>query len=383
MPGGPLAPAAAGYDRRVHLHLLDGTYELFRNYYGAPKRAGPDGMEVGAVQGLVAGTLSLLQEGGVTHLGAAFDTVIRSFRNDLFPGYKTEAGVPADLLAQFPIAEEGLEALGVVVWRMTTYEADDALATAAARFAPQVEQVVLMSPDKDLAQCVEGRRVVCYDRRKGAFFDEARGLGEVRRGPGVDPRLPGPGGRQRRRPARGARLGGQDHGGDPGRVPPPRGHPPGGAAVEARGAGAGAPGGGAARQPRRGPGLPVPGHPAARRAAGARAWPTWSGAGCPGSGSCEFCERWGFGGLPRPAEALAGVRGTNRRGEFSRPFDRRPLGWEVHLRFTLGAGWSHAGRIVSLPLVGRPVPNPLGLLLPSSRRRRTAPPPGCTTRRPR
>ena len=113
-------------------------------------------MEIGAVQGLVAGTLSLVQDGGVTHLGAAFDTVIRSFRNDLFPGYKTEAGVPADLLAQFPIAEEGLEALGVVVWRMTTYEADDALATAAARFAPQAEQVVLMSPDKDLAQCVRG-----------------------------------------------------------------------------------------------------------------------------------------------------------------------------------------------------------------------------------
>jgi 5'-3' exonuclease len=157
----------------VHLHLLDGTYELFRNYYGAPKRATAEGVEVGAVQGLVAGTLSLVQDGGVTHLGAAFDTVIRSFRNDLFPGYKTEAGVPADLLAQFPIAEEGVEALGVVAWRMTTYEADDALATAAARFAPQVEQVVLMSPDKDLAQCVQGQRVVGYNRRKGAFIDEA------------------------------------------------------------------------------------------------------------------------------------------------------------------------------------------------------------------
>jgi 5'-3' exonuclease len=143
----------------VHLHLLDGTYELFRNYYGAPKRVTAEGVEVGAVQGLVAGTLRLVQDGGVTHLGAAFDTVIRSFRNDLFPGYKTEAGVPADLLAQFPIAEEGVEALGVVAWRMTTYEADDALATAAARFAPQVEQVVLMSPDKDLAQCVQGQRV--------------------------------------------------------------------------------------------------------------------------------------------------------------------------------------------------------------------------------
>ena len=154
------------------VHLLDGTYELFRAYYGAPKRTSPDGTEVGAVQGLLASTLSLLQGEEVTHLGAAFDTVIRSFRNDLFPGYKTEAGVPTDLLAQFPIAEDGLEALGVVVWRMTTYEADDALATAAARFSDEAERVVLMSPDKDLAQCVRGRRVVCYDRRKGAFFDE-------------------------------------------------------------------------------------------------------------------------------------------------------------------------------------------------------------------
>ena len=157
----------------MRLHLLDGTYELFRAYFGAPKRTSPDGVEVGAVQGLLAGTLSLLQgEEEVTHLGAAFDTVIRSFRNDLFPGYKTGEGVAADLLAQFPIAEEGLEALGVVVWRMTTYEADDALATAAARFAGQFEQVVLMSPDKDLCQCVVDRRVVCYDRRKQAFFDE-------------------------------------------------------------------------------------------------------------------------------------------------------------------------------------------------------------------
>jgi 5'-3' exonuclease len=156
----------------VRLHLLDGTYELFRAYYGAPKRVSADGTEVGAVQGLLASTLSLLQGEGVTHLGAAFDTVIRSFRNDLFPGYKTEAGVPADLLAQFPIAEDGLEALGVVVWRMTTYEADDALSSAAARFAGDTEQVVLMSPDKDLCQCVQGKQVVCYDRRKGVFFDE-------------------------------------------------------------------------------------------------------------------------------------------------------------------------------------------------------------------
>ena len=130
-------------------------------------------MEIGAVQGLVASTLRLLESEGVTHLGAAFDTVIRSFRNDLFPGYKTEAGVPPELLAQFPHAEDALEAIGVTVWRMTYYEADDALASAAARFADSVDQVVLLSPDKDLAQCVHGSSVVTYDRRRGVFVDEA------------------------------------------------------------------------------------------------------------------------------------------------------------------------------------------------------------------
>ncbi len=154
------------------LHLLDGTYELFRSHFGAPPREAPDGRQISAVHGIMASTLALLDE-GVTHLGAAFDTVIRSFRNDLYDGYKTEAGVPEELLAQFPIAEDGLEALGVTVWRMEEYEADDAIASAAAQFGGDFERVVMLSPDKDLAQCVVGDRVVAFDRRRGIFFDEA------------------------------------------------------------------------------------------------------------------------------------------------------------------------------------------------------------------
>jgi 5'-3' exonuclease len=157
----------------MKLHLIDGTYELFRSYFGAPKRSAPDGMEVGAVHGIVGSTLRLLEEDGVTHVGAAFDTVIRSFRNDLYPGYKTEGGVPEELLAQFPVAEEALDAIGVTVWRMREYEADDALASAVARFRDAFEQVVIMTPDKDLAQCVDGTAVVGFDRRKGVFMDEA------------------------------------------------------------------------------------------------------------------------------------------------------------------------------------------------------------------
>lgn len=155
----------------MRLHLLDGTYELFRAYFGAPPRESPGGVEIGAVHGLVASTLRLLEE-GVTHLGAAFDTEIRSFRNDLFPGYKTESGVPVELLAQFPWAEEALRAIGVVVWPMVEFEADDAIATAAARFADQVDQVVMLSPDKDLTQCIDDGHVVGFDRRRGAFIDE-------------------------------------------------------------------------------------------------------------------------------------------------------------------------------------------------------------------
>jgi 5'-3' exonuclease len=148
-----------------------------------PERA-PDGREVAAVGGLIGTTLALLREPGVTHLAAATDHEIRSFRNDLWPGYKTEEGVPEDLMAQFPLAEEALEAIGVVVWRMVEFEADDALATAAARFGPDVEQVVICTPDKDLAQCVRGEHVVMLDRRRKQTLDEAG----VREKYGVPPR---------------------------------------------------------------------------------------------------------------------------------------------------------------------------------------------------
>jgi len=155
------------------LHLLDATYELFRAFFAMPSERAPDGREVGAIRGLIGSTLALLREPGVTHVGAATDHVIESFRNPLFAGYKTGEGVPPELMAQFPLAEDALRALGIVVWPMVEFEADDALATAAARFADQVEQVVILSPDKDLCQCVLGGRVVTHDRRRGKTYDEA------------------------------------------------------------------------------------------------------------------------------------------------------------------------------------------------------------------
>jgi 5'-3' exonuclease len=155
------------------VHLVDATYELFRSYYGAPRAAAPDGREVGATRGFLRSLLALLGRDGVTHVACAFDHVIESFRNDLFPGYKTGDGVPADLLAQFPLAERAAQALGVVVWPMVEFEADDALATAAARWAGNVERVVICTPDKDLAQCVRGSSVVCLDRRRQLVLDEA------------------------------------------------------------------------------------------------------------------------------------------------------------------------------------------------------------------
>lgn len=156
----------------MQLHLLDGTYDLFRAHFGTPHRSAPDGREVGATVGLMEMTLSLLRERDVTHVAVAMDSQIRSFRNELFAGYKTEAGMPPELLAQFALAERALATLGVVVWGMVEYEADDAIATAAARFKAQVDRVVLLSPDKDLAQCVEGGRVVQFDRRKREYTDE-------------------------------------------------------------------------------------------------------------------------------------------------------------------------------------------------------------------
>ena len=159
----------------MKIHLVDGTYELFRNHFGAPPKKAPDGREVGATLGLLRSLLMLLTSPGVTHVGVAFDHVIESFRNDLYTGYKTGEGVDPNLLAQFPLAEEAVSALGVVVWPMVEFEADDALGTAAARFKKNksVEQILVCSPDKDLAQLVDGTRIVCWDRRRDIIIDEA------------------------------------------------------------------------------------------------------------------------------------------------------------------------------------------------------------------
>ena len=158
----------------MKVHLVDGTYELFRAHFGAPPATAPDGRPVGATRGLMRSLLALLALPEVTHVACAFDHVIESFRNALFEGYKTSAGVPPELLAQFPLAEAATRALGIVVWPMVEFEADDALATAALRWgdAPGVEQVVLCTPDKDLAQCVRGQRVVMLDRRRRRVLDE-------------------------------------------------------------------------------------------------------------------------------------------------------------------------------------------------------------------
>ena len=158
----------------MRIHLVDGTYELFRAHFGAPEAVAPDGAVVGATRGLLRSLLSLLREDGVSHVACAFDHVIESFRNALFDGYKTGEGVPGELLAQFPLAERAARALGLVVWPMVEFEADDALATAAAQAdaMPHVEQVVICSPDKDLAQCVRKARVVCLDRSRRRLYDE-------------------------------------------------------------------------------------------------------------------------------------------------------------------------------------------------------------------
>jgi 5'-3' exonuclease len=172
-----VAPPASG----VQVHLLDATYELFRAHFAPrPQRFDAAGKPASATIGLLESTLYLLRDEGVTHLGCASDHVIRSWRNAKWPGYKTEFGVDPGLLAQFTQAEDALRALGVVVWPLVEWEADDGLGTGAARFAdaPGVDRVVIMTPDKDMAQCVrEDGRVVCYDRRKRAFID-ANGVRE-------------------------------------------------------------------------------------------------------------------------------------------------------------------------------------------------------------
>jgi len=160
----------------VKVHLVDGTYELFRQHFGSMRRSSDAPREAGpldATVGVLTSTLQLLEE-GATHVGVASDHVIESFRNDLWPGYKTSAGMPPELLKQIPIMEGALEAMGVTTWAMVEWEADDALGAAAALADAdeRVEQVLIVTPDKDLGQCVRGQRVVQYDRRKRELIDE-------------------------------------------------------------------------------------------------------------------------------------------------------------------------------------------------------------------
>jgi 5'-3' exonuclease len=158
----------------MQVHLIDGTYELFRHFYAVPSAKDADGQEIAAVRGVVASVFSMIGA-GATHVGVATDHVVESFRNDLYPGYKTSEGVPPELLSQFPVLEEALRQAGIVVWPMVYYEADDALASAAAQAAldPSVQQVLICTPDKDLSQCVVGTRVVQLDRRREILRDEA------------------------------------------------------------------------------------------------------------------------------------------------------------------------------------------------------------------
>jgi 5'-3' exonuclease len=158
----------------LEIHLVDGTYELFRHFHAMPSARLADGREIAAVRGVITSLLSMVT-GGATHVAIATDHVIESFRNRLWPGYKTGAGIEPDLLSQFPLLEEAVAALGMPIWPMVEFEADDALAAAAERAArdSKVERVIICTPDKDLAQCVRGTRVVQLNRRTRAIRDEA------------------------------------------------------------------------------------------------------------------------------------------------------------------------------------------------------------------
>jgi 5'-3' exonuclease len=158
----------------MDVYLIDGTYELFRHFYAVPATADVQGQEIAATRGVLTSILSMIDR-GATHLAVATDHVVESFRNNLYPGYKTSEGVPQELLTQFPILEDALLAMGVVVWPMIEYEADDALASAAAKAAKadRVGRVLICTPDKDLSQCVVGTRVVQLDRRRDVMRDEA------------------------------------------------------------------------------------------------------------------------------------------------------------------------------------------------------------------
>jgi 5'-3' exonuclease len=158
----------------MKIHLIDGTYELFRAHFGAPPKKSTSGLEVGATLGLMRSLLMLLQSSGVTHVAVAFDHVIESFRNKMYAGYKSSEGVDKVILDQFELAEKAVSALGVVVWPQIKFEADDAIATATARFKKEksVEQIIICSVDKDLTQMVDGKKVICWDRRREIFLDE-------------------------------------------------------------------------------------------------------------------------------------------------------------------------------------------------------------------
>jgi 5'-3' exonuclease len=168
----------------MNVHLIDGTYELFRYFFAVPSARDANGLEIGAVRGVLGSVLSML-EAGATHLGVATDHVVESFRNELYFGYKTSEGVEPELLSQFPILEEALQAMGVLVWPMIEFEADDALASAASKAAAdeRVAQVIICTPDKDLGQCVVGTRVLQLDRRRETLRDEAGVLAKF----GVNP----------------------------------------------------------------------------------------------------------------------------------------------------------------------------------------------------
>ncbi len=157
------------------VHLIDGTYELFRHFFAVPPARDSNGVEVAAVRGVIGSLRGMLNSGVATHLGVATDHVIESFRNELYPGYKTGEGIDANLFSQFPLLEEALEAFGVMVWPMVEYEADDALAAAAVKAAadPRVTQVRICTPDKDLSQCVSGTRIVQEDRLRRTTRDQA------------------------------------------------------------------------------------------------------------------------------------------------------------------------------------------------------------------
>jgi len=158
----------------MEIYLIDGTYELFRHFFAVPSVRDDKGREVGAVRGVLNSVKSVIERDS-KYVGVATDHVIESFRNDLYPGYKTGEGIPPDLFSQFPVLEEELVKMGVVVWPMVEFEADDALASAAVKAArdPRVDRVVICTPDKDLGQCVSGTRIVQLDRRKRVFLDEA------------------------------------------------------------------------------------------------------------------------------------------------------------------------------------------------------------------